>query len=377
MGAIDLKKAWETAVKPPEGWRGDLFFYNREGQKIRYGYAPALGEKKGAIVLTHGYAEHIDLYYETIKKYQQMGYEVWGMDWRGQGLSDRDDPDNPLKPGAQSLMRHVEDLDYFVRNLVKPCHDPAQPLVMSTHSMGGHIALLYLKQHPGVFDAAILSAPMLDIYRLGLGNWARPIIRGIFNAASALGYRDTHVPSTDELWAIFGKVGNRLSNTFKQPATLRGEFRELVKDLQPDARLGRPTFGWVAAAYKTIDISLRKDFLKSIDTPILIGSAENEDLVDNNAHKRAAALMPNAEHVLIAGAAHGLWFENDGPFKSWWGHITGFLERLGAPARKQDPAAESQIARRDAAKTLHEGTDGFRRAADPASPGAPDGPRPA
>lgn len=402
MSGIDLKKQFEAAVNPPEGWQGDLFFYNRLGQKIRYGHAPAQGDKKGTIVLTHGYGEHIDLYHETIKRYQKMGYEVWAMDWQGHGKSERDNPANPLLPSTKSMMRQVRDLDYFVNNLVKTRHDPHTPLIMSTHSMGGHIGLLYLKKYPGVFDGAVMSAPMFDIYRLGLDSWARPGIRGIFNAAATgitlplsrigkvvewftgenpgwkdikLNLRDTFVPSVDELQSILPHIGSRIAHVFKQPTTLRGQFRELVRELTPDAALGRPTFGWIASAYNTIVPSMKDSFLKSIKTPILIASAEHEDLVDNEAHKRAAGLMPNAQHVTIAGAGHGLWFEDDGPYDTWWGHITSFVGKLKPinPHESDNDAAVANIVEgENVEKTLR-----GRIVSAPRCPICPpDGPRP-
>ena len=335
MNRIDLKRAWDAAANPPAGWQGSLYFYNNLDRKIRYGYAPAQNgdnsERKGTIVLTHGYAEHVDLYFETIKKYQSMGYDVWGMDWQGHGLSDRDDPEQPLKPGSGSMERHVEDLDFFVNNVVKTRHDPQTPLIMSTHSMGGHVGLLYLQKHPGIFDGAVMSAPMYDIYRLGLGKWARPLVKLAFNIASNwLGLRDAHIPSTESMNNFFGRISTRLSHLFNHRTSVRGEIREAIRELTPQAKLGRPTFGWVSDAFDTIDLSIKKDFLKSIETPILIGSADNEDLVDNRAHKQAVRLIPNAEHIEIANAGHGLWFEDDGPFNTWWNRIASFTEKLEA-----------------------------------------------
>lgn len=330
MSGIDLKKAFEATSAPP-GWQGDLFFYNRIGQKIRYGYAPAQGERKGSVVLTHGYGEHIDLYYETIKKYQDMGYDVWGMDWQGHGFSEHSDPKDPMKPSSSGMLRHTRDLDFFVNNIVKTEHDPDTPLIMSTHSMGGHIGLLYLKKYPGVFDAAVMSAPMFDIYRVGLGGWARPLVKLAFNIASNfLGLRDIQVPDAEWAVGLFSRIGKGLSNIFNPRTSTRYKLRDLIKELTPEANIGRPTFGWIAEAYNTIDLAMKDDFLKSIKTPILIGSAEHEDLVDNAAHERAASLMPHAEHVTIKGAGHGLWFSDDGPFNEWWNKIAGFVSKVKA-----------------------------------------------
>lgn len=383
MSQTDLKKIWKSVVSPPQGWQGDLYFYNRLNQKIRYGYAPANGDKKGTIVLTHGYAEHIDLYYEAIKKYQDMGYEVWALDWQGHGMSERDDPDRPAKPSTRGMMRHVKDLDFFVNNLVKTQHDPNTPLVMSTHSMGGHIGLLYMKKFPGVFDGAVLSAPMFDIHRLGLGRWSRPFIRTLFNVASMIGFRDVHVPTTESLLKPFGKTGQFLKRVFSRPSTLRGEFRELMKELTPDAHLERPTFGWVAETFNTVIPSMEEDFLASIKTPVLIGSADEEDLVDNDAHIRAAGIMPYATRVKIDNAGHGLWFEDEKSHDAWWTHITKFLENLKAlnpHERDNDDTVNNIVAGKNIEKTLRGRTIFAKRCpadrCDIKLPDEPDGPNP-
>lgn len=339
MSGQTLQNIWENAVYPPPYWTGDLSFTNLKGQKIRYGYAPALGEQKGTIVLTHGYAESIDLYYETIKKYQSLGYEVWGMDWQGHGKSERSDPRHPLIPSDEGMGRHIDDLNFFVNNIVKPRSRNDRPLIMSTHSMGGHIGLLYLKMHPHDFDGAVMSAPMFDIYRLGLGTWARPGVRLLFNTASALGYEKTPVPTLENLTSSLGRAGRVVESLLKQDMSPRGEIRSMLKELSPQAQLGRPTFGWIANAYNTIVPSLSEDFLQQIETPVLIGSASYDDLVDNAAHKRAAEHMPNATNVYIPEADHGLWFEDDGAYDLWWSHIENFLGAIRPEPKSENGPA--------------------------------------
>ena len=331
MNANAIKKIFDAMINPPVGWQDELYFYNRTGQKIRYAYAPHIGENKGTVVLTHGYGENINLYHETVKEYQEAGYEVWAMDWQGHGLSDRDDPNKPLKPSARGMLRHTHDLDFFVQNLVKSSHDDNKPLIMNTHSMGGHIGLLYLKRFPGVFDAAVMSAPMFDIYRLGLGRWARPVIRGIFNLAASLGLEKHHVPANAEIWRGITSATKQLKNVITRTGkTLRNIFNDMVREAYPDAKLGRPTFGWVSEAYRTIIPSTTPEFLKSIKTPVLIGSAEFEDLVDNKAHERAAEIMPNAEHIFVKDATHGLWFQDEGPYTIWRDKVFSFIDKISA-----------------------------------------------
>ena len=52
-------------------------------------------------------------------------------------------------------------------------------------------------------------------------------------------------------------------------------------------------------------------FLKDIKTPVLLSVAEKDMLVDNNAIRRAAKIIPHARLLEIAGAHHEILMETD------------------------------------------------------------------
>lgn len=320
---LSLKQNFNWAANQPPGWR-EGFFTNEYNNSLRYGFAPATTpEKNGTVVLTHGYGEFIDLYYEAIREYQKMGYDVWAMDFYGFGKSGRDDPENPHTPSTKGMLRHVRDLDYFTKNIVERV--PGKPLLMSTHSMGGHIGLMYLQKHPGVFDGAVMSAPMFDIFRFDLPKIFRPVIRSIFNAASFLGLRDTPIPASP---AFFNKISHASDAIIHSQAGVRETFNKMMRAALPGTRVDRPTFGWVAKAFSTISRSTTDKALQSVETPILIGSAGIESLVDNNTHEKAARLMPNATLVKLPTAQHGLWFEDNGNYDLWLKNVKAFTGKV-------------------------------------------------
>ncbi|MGZ9109039.1 MAG: alpha/beta fold hydrolase [Micavibrio sp.] len=321
---LNLTQTFNRIDYQPPGWR-DGYFTNQYNHRLHYGFAPsAAAEKRGTVVLTHGYGEFIDLYYLAIKEYQKMGYDVWAMDFYGFGKSGRDDPANPHTPSTKGMLRHVNDLDFFARNVVERV--PGKPMIMSTHSMGGHIGMMHLQRHPGVFDGAVMSAPLLDVYRLGLPSFFRPIVRTFFNIASALGLRDREVPASSALW---NKI-NRASDTLKDSNNggLREAFNIMMRGAVPDARVNRPTFGWVAKIFNTIARSNSDEALRSVKVPVLIGSAGYETLVDNGAHEKAAQLMGNTTLVKLPTAQHGLWFEGDKNYNLWLKNVQAFTGRL-------------------------------------------------
>ena len=324
----NLRERFNILAAPPAGWR-ESYFRNNDGQNIRYGYAPSTDTKKGTILLTHGYGESTDIYFETIKEYQKRGYDIWAMDWAGMGKSDSDSPHAKKRPAPKDFSRHVYDMDTFINTVVK--RDASKPFLMSTHSFGGHIGLLYLEKHKKTFDGAIMSAPMFDLTRAGLPPLFRKPIRFLFNVLSKAGLKDTPIPTT---YQLLGRADNKDENIVdikinkKTPESLRADWKQLSRKWNPDTELERPTFGWVAVAYDTIETSLMPDSLKEIETPILIGSAGYEDLVDNRAHKKVAnTLGDKATLVKIEDANHNLFHDTDKVHKEWWNHISSFLKK--------------------------------------------------
>lgn len=326
MGTLFSDK---TAVPPPlmakpPGWQEGRFT-NQFGNDLRYSFAPALGgPAKGTVILTHGYGEFIDLYAEAINEYQKMGFNVWAMDFYGFGKSGRNDPDNPHTPSSEGLKRHVDDLHEFITRIVRPDH--SKPVLMNTHSMGGHIGLLYLQKYPDTFDGAVMSAPMFDIYRLGLPVLFRPVIGGIFSLASQLNMRDFSLSRISGVWSKLKEI--RGFFTGEKKGGLREAFNHMTRQSMPETNIQLPTPGWLSAAFKTVAPSMTDDALRSVKTPVLIGSAGLENLVDVDAHERAAMLIPHAKLVKLPKAQHGLWFENDSNYNDWVGHVKSFVGRV-------------------------------------------------
>lgn len=328
MGSVFSRKTPQIPKMLPAGWQED-YFTNQYGHSLRYGFAPASGgpgSSKGTVILTHGYGEFIDLYAEAISEYQKMGFDVWAMDFYGFGKSGRNDPKDPHTPDTEGMKRHVDDLHEFITRIVQPDH--TRPVVMNTHSMGGHIGLLYLQKHPATFDGAVMSAPMFDIYRLGLPGFFRPLIAGIFKLASKIGLRDVSIPATLGLWTRLKDMPACFTDPGHEQGGLREAFNRLTRQSMPETEIRRPTVGWLSATFKTVASSTTDEALRRVKTPILIGSAGRESLVDVDAHKRASMLMPDAKLVTLPTARHGLWFENDPNYNDWVNQVKSFIGRI-------------------------------------------------
>jgi len=127
----------------------------------------------GDIILVHGFTEDISKFHETAWYFLRCGLNVWLLQQRGHGRSFRGGVDDPSLVHFTDYRDLLEDLHYFVTNVVKPgireeSASSLRPLYLFGHSMGGGISALYLESWPEDFDKAILSSPMLEISSGGI-----------------------------------------------------------------------------------------------------------------------------------------------------------------------------------------------------------------
>jgi acylglycerol lipase len=113
------------------------------------------GDPTAAVILVHGYAEHIGRHEGLATVLARAGYAVHGLDLRGHGASE----------GARAQVRrfdqYLADLAAFERE-VRSWH-PGLPRVLFGHSMGGLIVLRALQERAVRADLVVLSAPLLRL----------------------------------------------------------------------------------------------------------------------------------------------------------------------------------------------------------------------
>lgn len=284
-----------------------------DGAKLRWGHLPAPAPR-AECVMVGGFTECIEKYFETIADLAARGLSVWCLDWRGQGGSER--PRRlPSRPRPRRYDRDASDLALFARSLPPSRH----PRFLIAHSMGAAIALLCLRQLPDLFDAAILSAPMLGI-RTGR---VPPILaRCVALAARASGLGLCFVPGARR-WSpdrIPSPATSRVSN---DPERCRLQF--LWFSARAQLRVDEATYGWLDGAFRLVARIVRPEFLAAIDTPILLASAGRESFVEPAAHRRAAALLPECTLVEFPESKHEPFLERDAIRNSWLDAIERFV----------------------------------------------------
>ncbi len=117
--------------------------------------APSAGAPRAAVLLAHGYAEHLGRYQEFVAHLGARGFAVAGIDHRGHG-------------GSGGPRGHCESFDELVADLraLADMADgwwPGVPRLLFGHSLGGLLAVVYLLRHPETVRAAALSGPAIRV----------------------------------------------------------------------------------------------------------------------------------------------------------------------------------------------------------------------
>lgn len=299
--------------EPPAGATAEMF-EGPDGAPLRAAYFPA-ENARGTVVLLTGWSEFIEKYIETVRDLHARGLNVAMMDWRGQGLSDRESPRERKWRGYFRMLS--DDLVHFFETHVKSRF--AGPYVLVTHSMGGMPALMLLADGYDGFSRAVLCAPMTQLF-------AQPQNRVVglaASAASALGLARSETARGRDHADVFD------GNIFTSDKSRHAMFRDL-KLAEPKAASASPTYGWVNAAFKASKAIHAPGALSEIKIPVLIISAGSEQQINGADHVTIAGASDMISYTLIPGALHEIMMERDSIRDQYFQALDDFI----APAFK-------------------------------------------
>jgi lysophospholipase len=290
------------------------FMKTPDNSAVRYGIWYCQKERRrGSILLLNGRREFMEKYTETIGELIERGFDVYSLDWRGKGFSTRMLADRH-KGFIEDFDVYLNDLKMFVSNIVMP--KAIDPLIILAHSMGGHIALRFIHDYPGIADRIVLTAPMVDIFMSSLTRW---FARFISRAANKTGFNRAYVfgsgGDTDEKFK-----GNNLTS---DPVRFMATAQTIAEN--PDLAIGGVTYGWLSAALKSIGILRKPGFAEQISTPILLISAGEDRIVSIKAQKKICSLLPNCSYIEIPGARHEILRETDAVRSIFWEEFDRFI----------------------------------------------------
>lgn len=317
------------ASPPPEGAareRLETGHVTSDGARIRFAHAsPEVGGAgaRGTVVVLPGRAEFVEKYEETFRDLLARRFAVAALDWRGQGMSDRLLP-RPEPGHVADFGDYLGDLDAVLGRL--DGLGMPRPYVMLAHSMGGHVGLRHLHDHPGRFAAAAMTAPMFGIR---LDPLPPLLARLIASTAARLGGAARFAPGQRAFDAVLCRFeGNPLTGCPER----FGTWRDLLV-ARPELALGGVTYGWLAAALRSIALTRRPGYVEGIATPVLVCQSALERIVCNRSQAELARRLPNGRLVPFPDARHEVLMERPPVRERFFATFEAFLaEALAPPA---------------------------------------------
>jgi len=296
----DIKKFWET------GHFSDFIGrYN-----IRINYASFQNQKNDqCLIIVPGRTESYLKYKELAFDMNNQGFNVFIIDHRGQGLSERI-LDNPHKGYVEFFDNYNEDLHIFIESVVKPICK-SKPFLLA-HSMGGTIAIRYMQEHPEIIEAAVLSSPMISISTGIIPAW---LAQGLVKSMTYTNHLLSKTP-----WYFIGQ-GNYKNidfqdNDLTQSDKRYGLFKDVYKE-HPNLQLGGVTAYWLNETIEMTEVIFGQ--INKLKTPILVLQSGADTIVDNEIQNKFCRMLhqvnnnscPMGLPVVIQKARHELFLEKD------------------------------------------------------------------
>ncbi len=271
-----------------------------DGVSLRFArWAPPPG-RKGTVCLFQGRAEFIEKYFETVRDLRARGFAVATLDWRGQGLSQRE-LRNSHKGHVRNFSQYHTDLETFIHQIVLP--DCPPPIYALAHSMGASVLLRAAHQGHRWFDRMVLLAPLISLPGLRRSAPTRIAVK----AMRLLGLGGAYVPGGDASVIMQRPfIGNLLTSD-----PVRYARNIAVLDAEPQLAVAWPTVAWADAAFKMMSQLSEPSYPVKIRQPILVVAAGQDRIVSTPAIDAFAVRLRAGSHLIVPGARHELLMEQD------------------------------------------------------------------
>lgn len=304
-----MNEAEQRRRVSPDG--GQFLFHDRpDGTRLRYGiWHTKTVSKRGTMIVLPGASEFIEKYFEVVNELLERDFSVVVLDWRGQGLSTRP-LKNPQKHHYESFDSLVLDLDSLIDSLAKS--DLPKPFNILAHSMGGHVTLRFLHDHPEKVSSAVLTAPMVDVYYAGIPVF---VVKGLIAVMGLFGKLTSYAPEQGDFNIEAG--GNyKIELLTSDVERFEDEYYQISQN--KNLVIGGKTFGWLKAAMASINILNSKGYGEGITTPVTIIQASEDGLVRNDRQQALAERIPSAKFIKLDGSKHEILKEQDQYRDQFW-----------------------------------------------------------
>lgn len=271
--------------------------------------------EKGRIVISHGFTECIEKYYELIYYFTSEGYSTFIMEHRGHGRSGC--------LGKNNTQINVEDFNYYVNDLKlfidkEVLINKKKELFLFSHSMGGAIGIMFLEKYPEYFRKAILSSPMLEI---SVGKVPNFLARTLAKFQLLMGKGDKFILGNmpyDSTYDFF------LASTSNE-SRYEYYYREIVGN--ENLQRGGGSYRWLYESLKAIKNILKKKNINKINAEVILFQSGRDNLVGARGINKFIKGCNKAKLIKFNKAKHEIYLENNDILEKYLDTIFEFLEK--------------------------------------------------
>ncbi|WP_255565154.1 alpha/beta fold hydrolase [Methylovirgula sp. HY1] len=310
-------KLYATLNNPPPPGAVVSAITTKDGIALRVARWTAGPTSRGTVVVLPGRAEFIEKYFETVGELLERRFDVVVMDWRGQGLSQRQ-----LSNRSKG---HIDDFDIYQLDLAALADNVLGPFCSKPwfalgHSMAG--AILIAQAHAGCspFARIVMTAPMIAVAELRLKKAAELLAEGL----DILGFGGAYIPGGGNMPIYLRPfAGNPLTSS-------EARYRRTAAIIRaaPDVAIGHPTVGWTNAAFHLMRQFEDADYPRRTLTPILVIAAGADRIVSTPATESFASRLKVGKIITLPYARHEILMEHDQFRAQFWAAFDGFIPGL-------------------------------------------------
>lgn len=305
----------ESVVEPYLKQRKKNGYYKGyAGEQIYYERFVAENEKAQK-VMVHGYTDGIYKFKEMTYYFLNAGYTVNIIDQRSHGYSYRE-LDDLCKVTVHDFEEYVEDLKIFIDTIVLPTMEKGEKLFGYAHSMGGGIITLTAEKYSYLFDAIVLSSPMMEIkyngfpYHVAL-LWA--------NIQKMIGNGNSYV-------AGLGKFDfNYSAENSSANSNNKFEYYYGIEKENVYYQASGGTYNWLLAAIAACE-DIKKN-VKKYKTKTLLFQAENDSIVGDNGQNWFVKNTDCVTQVVVPDTKHSILLSKQEIFVPYLNMILDFFEK--------------------------------------------------
>lgn len=271
-------------------------------------------ENKGHIVVVHGFTDATYKFREVMYYFVKSGYSVSALEHRGHGHSYRS-LENLSKVTVESFDEYTNDMKIFIQDIVKPTVQAGEKLFVYAHSMGGGIATLLMEENSTLFDAAVLTSPMMEVEFGGVPNNMATLLA---SGACLLGREDEYTLGTTDYVEYYDFANSSYTSE------ARYDYIYQVCASNERYRMSGGNYKWLTAALDATKSILRNAEKYTTDT--ILFQAKLDTTVGPNGQNEFATRASNVQLIVVEDAKHSILFTDNSTFIPYMNTILEFYE---------------------------------------------------